>query len=218
VVLLPLDDIELVDWATTNKFARLWFCEDIHHSSILKLAIKKAVQKSNDWNFSSKLFEDDSNYEKISLLGLCLHTKKETLLTSFHIHSFVVFHTDLQKNTIVTCILTSRNHILLNVLDQLLQLMQLIQYPHVSSFSTITTNEFIGEDFCLGKTSINGYEAMGFDVKQLTQDEKQSLFTIKTDMPIPMLVYGDSFRWAKYGHHILPSSLNLTSHNKGSLH
>jgi hypothetical protein len=39
----PLDDIELVDWTTTNKFARLWFCEDIHHSSILKLAIKKAI-------------------------------------------------------------------------------------------------------------------------------------------------------------------------------
>jgi hypothetical protein len=37
----PLDDIELVDWTTTNKFARLWFCEDIHPSSILKQAIKK---------------------------------------------------------------------------------------------------------------------------------------------------------------------------------
>jgi hypothetical protein len=33
-----------------------------------------------------------------------------------------------------------------------------------------------------------------------------------------MLVYGDSFQWAKYGHHILPPSLNLTSPNKGSLH
>ncbi len=37
-------------------------------------------------------------------------------------------------------------------------------------------------------------------------------------MPIPMLVYGDSFQWAKYDHHILPSSLDLKSHNKGSLH
>jgi hypothetical protein len=41
-----LDDIELVDWTATNKFAILWFCEDIHHSHILKLAIKKAIQKS----------------------------------------------------------------------------------------------------------------------------------------------------------------------------
>ncbi len=50
----PLDDIELVDWTTTNKFARFWFYEDIYHSSILKLAIKKAIQKSPNWNLSSK--------------------------------------------------------------------------------------------------------------------------------------------------------------------
>ncbi len=37
-------------------------------------------------------------------------------------------------------------------------------------------------------------------------------------MPIPMLVYGDAFQWEKYGHHILPSSLDLTSHNKTGLH
>jgi hypothetical protein len=59
---------------------------------------------------------------------------------------------------------------------------------------------------------------MGYDVTQLTQDEEQSIFTIKTNMLIPMLVYGDSYQWAEYGHHILPSSLDLTNHNKGSLH
>jgi hypothetical protein len=96
--------------------------------------------------------------------------------------------------------------------------MQLIQYHHVSLFSTVITNHFIGEEFCLGQTSIDGYKAMGFDATQLTQDEEKSLFTIKTNMPIPMLVYGDSFQWAKYGHHILPPSLDLTSLNKVSLH
>jgi hypothetical protein len=65
---------------------------------------------------------------------------------------------------------------------------------------------------------MDGYETMGFDVTQLTQDVGQSLFTIKTNMPIPMVVYGDSFQWAKYGHHILPSNLDLTSHNKTGLH
>jgi hypothetical protein len=92
-----------------------------------------------------------------------------------------------------------------------------MQYCHASSFSTVITNEFTGVEFCLGQTSIDGYKAMGFDVTKLTQDEEQSLFTIKTDMPIPMLVYGDSFQWAKYGHHILPSKLDWTNHNKGSL-
>ncbi len=96
--------------------------------------------------------------------------------------------------------------------------MQLVQYCHASSFSTVITNEFIGEEFCLGQTSIDGYKAMGFDVTHLTQDEEQSLFTIKTNVPIPMLVYGDSFQWEKYGHHILRPSLDLTSLIKGSLH
>ncbi len=132
VCFYPLDDIDLVDWTTTNKFARLYICEDIHHSAILKLAIEKAFQKSTNANLSSKLLQDDSNNEKNSLLGLCLPTKKGTLLTYFHIHSFVVFHTNLQKNTIVTCILTAQNHIMSNIQDCLLQLMQLIQYCHVS--------------------------------------------------------------------------------------
>ncbi len=33
-----------------------------------------------------------------------------------------------------------------------------------------------------------------------------------------MLVFGDAFQWAKYGHHILPSNLDLTSHNKTGIH
>jgi hypothetical protein len=37
-------------------------------------------------------------------------------------------------------------------------------------------------------------------------------------MPIPVLVYGDTFQWAKYGHHILPSNLDLTSHHKLGIH
>jgi hypothetical protein len=40
---------------------------------------------------------------------------------------------------------------------------------------------------------MDGYKAMGFDVTQLTQDMDQSLFSIKANMPISMLVYGDAF-------------------------
>jgi hypothetical protein len=43
--------------------------------------------------------------------------------------------------------------------------MQLIQYCHVSSFSTVITNDFIGEDFHLSQHSFDGYEALGFDVR-----------------------------------------------------
>jgi hypothetical protein len=92
--------------------------------------------------------------------------------------------------------------------------MQLIQYPHVSLFSIVIINKFMGEEFYPSPNSLDGYEAMGFDVTQLTQDEEPSLFTLKTDMPIPMLVYGDFFQWAKYGYHILPSSLDFASKTK----
>jgi hypothetical protein len=61
-------------------------------------------------------------------------------------------------------------------------------------------------------------EAMGFDVTQSTQDMEQSLFAIQANMPISLLVYGDVFQWAKYGHHILPSNLDSTSHNKTGIH
>ncbi len=54
--------------------------------------------------------------------------------------------------------------------DCLLQLMQLIQYCHVSLFSTVITNHFIGEGFYLSQHYMDGYEAMGFDVTLLTQD------------------------------------------------
>ncbi len=76
VVFLPLDDIELVDWTSENKFARFWYCEDIHHPSILKLAIEKAIQKSTNANLSSKLFQDYSNDKKNQFFGfMCSHKK-----------------------------------------------------------------------------------------------------------------------------------------------
>jgi hypothetical protein len=39
---------------------------------------KKAIQKSNDWNLTSKLFEDDSNDEKNQFVGFVPSHKKGT--------------------------------------------------------------------------------------------------------------------------------------------
>ncbi len=92
--------------------------------------------------------------------------------------------------------------------------MQLIQFWHLS----VITNNFIGEDVTLSQNSLDGYKAMGFDIKPLTQGQEQHLLTIKTNKPIPTSVYGDSIQWEKYGHHILPSYLSLTSNNKVGFH
>jgi hypothetical protein len=53
-----------------------------------------------------------------------------------------------------------------NVQDNTVWLM--IQYPHVSLFSTVISNEFAGEGFYLNQHSMDGYEAIGFDVTQVT--------------------------------------------------
>ncbi len=143
--------------------------------------------------------------------------KKGTQLTSFHIRSFVVLHTDLQKNTIVTCILTSQDHIFFKCARSITSAYAINTILSCVLIFLIT-NEFIGEEFYPSQHSLDGYEAMGFDVSELTQDEEQCLFTLQTDIPIPMLVYWDSFQWAKYGHHILLSSLDLASNNKAGLH
>ncbi len=47
-----------------------------------------------------------------------------------------------------------------NMQDWLFQIMQSIQYPCVSLFSTVITNEFIGEVVYLSQHSMDGYEAM----------------------------------------------------------
>ncbi len=75
VVFWPLDDIELVDWTTTNKFARLWFCEDIHHSSILKLAIKKQFRNLPIGIFQASCLKIIQTMKK-SVCWVCVFTQK----------------------------------------------------------------------------------------------------------------------------------------------
>ncbi len=78
IVFWLLDDIEIVDWTTTFfLFARLWFCEDIHYSSILKLAIEKAIFRNLQMQiYQASCFKMIQTMKKISFLDLCLHTKR----------------------------------------------------------------------------------------------------------------------------------------------
>ncbi len=61
-------------------FARLWFCEDIHHSSILKLAI----EKSNSEIYKCKFIKQvDSRWFKLwtkSVSWVCVFTQKGHLV------------------------------------------------------------------------------------------------------------------------------------------
>ncbi len=132
------------------------------------------------------VFPDKNDGQQIQFWGFVSSHMTSNVLNSFHIHSFAVFYTDKKEGTIVTCILTSRVHILSNMQDRVLQLMQLIQFLSNGNFGTAITNKFIQHDVVLDKISRNGYESMGFDALPLTQDKEQDLFTIKIRFPIPL--------------------------------
>jgi len=140
------------------------------------------------------LFQNETDGQHNQFVGFVSSHTTGQIVDSFHLCSFAVFHTIKGKDTIVTCIVTARNHILSNMHYHILQLMQLIQYRNYSTFSTSITNHFIGVDVQLSKISLNGYESMGFDVRSLTQDRDQELFTITTQMPILLAKYDDRYR------------------------
>lgn len=206
-VCLSIDDVEFYEWASENKFARFWYCQDLRHSEILKLSIENAIKKSPLDVLQRCLFRDNTDGQCDQFVGFVSSHTTGKIVDAFHLHSFAVFHTTKGKDTIVTCMLTARNHILSNMQDRVFQVMQLIQFRKYSTFSTSITNNFIGVDVQLSKMSLNGYESMGFDVRSLTQDRDQDLFTITTQKPIPLAVYDDRYTWAKYGRLIIPEVL-----------
>jgi hypothetical protein len=104
------------------------------------------------------------------------------------------------------CTLTTRNHIQSNMQDRLLQLVQIYQYQaHKIKFLMIISNELVGVDITLNYFSRFGYNAMGFDTSNVTQDcdITDVYFGIMTHCLIPVLQYGDSFTWAKYCYMVL---------------
>jgi hypothetical protein len=94
--------------------------------------------------------------------------------------------------------------------------VQLIQYRIIQLFLMVITNNFIGEEVTLDENSVCGYKMMGF--KSMGEDEESNIFSLRLEMPIPFSVFGDSYSWEKYGNHILPSNLSLSSREKVQLH
>jgi hypothetical protein len=65
---------EFCDWTVENKFAIFWYCRDLCHCSVLKVAIKKAIHKPPHDVQLRHLFCDENDENKISLWGLSIHT------------------------------------------------------------------------------------------------------------------------------------------------
>ena len=72
--MLDIDDIELLDWAGNNKFARFWYCRDLRNCSILKIAIEKAIHKSPHDVQQRHLFPEKDDGKEIRFWVLCPRT------------------------------------------------------------------------------------------------------------------------------------------------
>jgi hypothetical protein len=75
--------------------------------------------------------------------------------------------------------------------DQILQIVQVIQYRISHLFSILITNNFIGEEVTLDENSVCGYKMMGFDT--LKEDKESHTFSLRLELPIPFSVFGDSY-------------------------
>jgi hypothetical protein len=78
--------------------------------------------------------------------------------------------------------------------DQILQIVQLIQYRISNLLSILITNNFIGEEVTFDENSVCGYNIMGLNT--LKEDEESNIFSLRLELPIPFSVFGDSYSWA----------------------
>jgi hypothetical protein len=90
---------------------------------MLKVAIERAIKKSPHYDLAGNLFNVDNGIRKHQFVGFVPSYTRFNVLTLFHVHSFVTFYTDSDSNTVVTCSLTTRHHILSNMQDLLMQLL-----------------------------------------------------------------------------------------------
>jgi hypothetical protein len=142
-IVVKSDDIEFFDWSLHNSCAYFWSCDNIGKCPMLKVVIERAIKKFPDYDLAGNLFNVDNGIHKHQFVGFVSSYTQLNVLTLFHLHSFITFYTDSDFNTVVTCLLTTRHHILSNMQDCLIQLLQLTQYWKNESFSLKLTNTVI---------------------------------------------------------------------------
>jgi hypothetical protein len=206
-VVVKCDDIEFFDWSLHNSRAYFWSCDDIGKCPMLKAAIERAIEKSPHYDLAGNLFNVDHGIYKHQFIGIVSSYTRFNDLMWFRQHSFVTFYTDSDSNTVVTCSLTTRHHILSNMQDHLVQLLQLMQFWKNESFSLSLTNTIIGSDVKIKQDFIHGYMGLGFDMSNFNEDGSDDVYTFGISMPICMVQYHDSFTWSKYSHCLFPNNL-----------
>jgi hypothetical protein len=204
-VVIKCDDIDFFDWSLHNSRAYFWSCDDIGKFPMLKFAIKRTIEKLPHYDLAGNLFNADHGIHKHQFVGFVSSYTQFNVLMMFHLHSFIIFYTDSDSNTVVTCSLTTRHHILSNMQDWLLQLLQLMQFWTAESFSLKLRNSIIGFDVKINQDSIQGHMGLGFDMSYSNKDGSDDVYIFGISMPICMVQYCDSFTWSKYSCCLFPN-------------
>jgi hypothetical protein len=76
----------------------------------------------------------------------------------------------------------------------MMQLVQLIQYAKIESFSMSLSNKII--NVSISPNDLRAYGSLDFDTSLFNKDDDCFSFDINT--PIPMVQYRDSYTWGKY--------------------
>ncbi len=195
-----VDDIEIKDWCVTNTHAHLWYCADVSESPLLKIAIENALKKTPNADLSGSLFDKIHDIQEHQLVGfVSSDTTKSNVLNSFHLHSFVTFYTEMQKKTVITCVLTTGHHIHSNMQDQSMQLVQLVQYGKIEYFSMFLSNKVM--NVSITPNDLRAYQSLVFNTSSFNKEDE--FFSVDINTPISMVWYRDSHTWGKYRQHFM---------------
>ena len=102
------DNIEPVDWACVNKNWKLWHCTSIAHCKVLVIANEKSLYP----NVSQNIIQNYSGghpQHSYQVLGFVTALMSSNILTTFHIHIFLLYKKDKGRTVVVFCMVTSRH-------------------------------------------------------------------------------------------------------------
>jgi hypothetical protein len=133
-----VDDIEMTDWKSINKWSKCSYCSDISKSIILCEAIESVLTNKTVQNHSIDFLSKEgwAHSSPIQFRDFVTATSHDNYLTSFSLKSYPLFFTasavgdDAEPNekyTKVACLITERGYSCKNMQEHLLQIVQILQ-------------------------------------------------------------------------------------------
>ena len=149
----------------------IWYCTDVFEIAVVENGYWKCDQKIAKYWFIWMFVWFKSWHSRTSVCWICFfwyHQVQyfEFILSAQHCY---ILHRNAKK-TIVTCILTTRHHIQSNMQDRLMQLVQLMQYVKIESFSMVLSNKVL--NVSISSNDVRTYQSLGFDTTSFNEEDE----------------------------------------------